>query len=191
MQFVVLLAGLVIAYITVVSDVQGGGREIVAAAHSEGKRRFLDWSMSFETDFTVWSGLIGGTFFLLSQYAVDQAELQRFLTTSSVCNSSRALISTMIFTSLYGVIVFFIGTALYVLYSQHPEQGVLSMEPDRVFPMFIIERIPPGLRSLLIAGVFAASMSTVSSILNSLATVAVRDVIEPLTRVKGSVRLAR
>lgn len=190
-QFVVLLAGLVVAYVTVVGSVEGGFREIFATAHSEGKLRLLDWSTSFETDFTVWSGLIGGTFFLLSQYAVDQAELQRFLTTSSARNSARALISTMAFTSIYGVIVFFIGTALYVLYSQHPEQGVLSMDPDRVFPMFIVERIPPGFRSLLLAGVFAASMSTVSSILNSLATVAVRDVIEPLTRVKGSVGLAR
>ena len=191
LQFVVLLAGLAIAYLTAVGQVDGGFREIVSVAQSEGKLRFLDWSTSLETDFTVWSGLFGGTFFLLSQYAVDQAELQRFLTTSSVRNSSRALVSTMVFTSIYGVIVFFIGTALYVLYSQHPEQGALQMDPDRVFPMFIIDRIPVGFRSLLIAGVFAASMSTVSSILNSLATVALRDVIEPLTRVKGSVRLAR
>lgn len=190
-QFAVLLAGLVIAYVTAVGNVDGGFREIVSVAQSEGKLRFLDWSASLETDFTVWSGLIGGTFFLLSQYAVDQAELQRFLTTSSVRNSSKALISTMVFTSVYGVIVFFIGTALYVLYSQQPGSGALQMDPDRVFPMFIIERIPAGFRSLLIAGVFAASMSTVSSILNSLATVAVRDVIEPLAGIKGSVRLAR
>ena len=190
-QFAVLLGGLAIACTTVVRGVEGGVSEIVSVAGSQGKLRLLDWSTSLEKDFTVWSGLIGGTFFLLSQYAVDQAELQRFLTTSSVRNSSRALISTMVFTSIYGVIVFFIGTALYVLYSQIPDQGVLAMDPDRVFPKFIVDRIPTGLRGLLIAGVFAASMSTVSSILNSLATVSVRDVIEPVARVKGSVVLAR
>lgn len=191
LQFVVLLAGLVIACVTAVGHVDGGLREIFLVAHAEGKLRFLDWSMSLETDFTVWSGLIGGTFFLLSQYAVDQAELQRFLTTASVRDSTRALVSTMVFTSIYGLIVFFIGTALYVLYSQHPGHAAMTMDPDRVFPMFILERIPTGFRSLLIAGVFAASMSTVSSILNSLATVAVRDVIEPLLKIKGSVRMAR
>lgn len=191
LQFGVLLAGLAIACGTVLGQVEGGFGEIVSAARSAGKLRFLDWSFSLKTDFTVWSGLLGGTFFLLSQYAADQAELQRFLTTSSVRDSSRALISTMVFTSVYGVIVFFIGTALWVLYSQQPGHAALQMDPDRVFPMFIIERIPEGWRGLLVAGVFAASMSTVSSILNSLATVAVRDVIEPLAGVRGSVRMAR
>ena len=128
---------------------------------------------------------------MLSQYAVDQAELQRFLTTSSVRNSRRALISTMIFTSLYGIIVFFIGSALFVFYMQHPEQGGIGINPDRAFPKFIVEQFPTGLRGLLIAGVFAAGMSTVSSVLNSLATVAVRDFYEPLFRTEGSVRLAR
>jgi Na+/proline symporter len=153
--------------------------------------RFLEWSTSFTEEFTIWGGLIGGTFFLLSQYAVDQAELQRFLTTSSVQNSRRALISTMVFTSLYGIVVFFIGTALYVFHLQHPEHGGLEIHPDRVFPRFIIDFFPTGFRGLIIAGVFAASMSTVSSILNSLATVTVRDFYEPLFRREGSVKLAR
>ncbi len=97
----------------------------------------------------------------------------------------------MVFTSLYGVVVVFIGTALFVFYLQHPEQGGLGINPDRVFPKFIIERFPIGLRGLLIAGVFAAAMSTVSSVLNSLATVTVRDFYEPLFRAPGSVKLAR
>ena len=190
-QFGVLLGGLVVAYYAVVGRVEGGLGEIVAVANSEGKLRFLDWSTSLETEFTVWGGLIGGTFFLLSQYAVDQAELQRFLTVSSIQNSRRALISTMVFTSVYGVIVFFIGTALFVFHSQHPELGGFAMNSDRVFPRFIVEFLPTGIRGLLIAGVFAASMSTVSSILNSLATVAVRDYYEPLSRGPGTVKLAR
>ncbi len=190
-QFGVLLGGLVVAYYAIVARVEGGFSEIVFVAGSEGKFRFLDWSTSFDTEFTVWGGLIGGTFYLLSQYAVDQAELQRFLTTTSVRNSRRALVSTMVFTSLYGVMVFFIGTALYVFHLQHPELGGAAMNSDRVFPRFIVEFLPTGVRGLLIAGVFAASMSTVSSILNSLATVTVRDFYEPLARGKGTVNLAR
>lgn len=190
-QFAVLLGGLFVAYQAVVGRVNGGFTEIISVAVAEGKLRFLDWSTSFTTEFTIWGGLIGGTFFLLSQYAVDQAELQRFLTTSSVDRSRRALISTMVFTSLYGIIVFFIGTALYVFHFQNPELGGMELNPDRVLPRFIIEYFPSGFRGLLIAGVFAASMSTVSSILNSLATVAVRDLCEPLFERKGSVKLAR
>ena len=190
-QFIVLLAGLIVAYYAVTGSVEGGFAEILSVAHAEDKLRFLDWSTDWTTEFTVWSGLIGGVFFLLSQYAVDQAELQRFLTTSSVANSRRALISTMVFTSAYGLVVFFIGTALYVYYLQQPGGVPADVDPDRVFPRFILERFPEGFRGLLIAGVFAASMSTVSSILNSLATVSVRDFLEPLYKLKGSVRLAR
>ena len=190
-QFAVLLAGLVVACVFVVGGVEGGLGHILDVARAEDKLRFFDWSTSFETEFTAWGGLIGGTFFLLSQYAVDQSELQRFLTTPSVRDSRRALVSTMVFTSLYGLVVFFVGTALYVFYSEQPGNPALGINPDRVFPMFIVDHFPSGLRGLLVAGVFAASMSTVSSILNSLAAVFVRDFCEPLARAKGSVRMAR
>ncbi|MDE0629090.1 MAG: sodium/solute symporter [Bryobacterales bacterium] len=190
-QFFVLLAGLASVCAYAVRSVDGGPAEIVTDAGSAGKLTFLDWSTSFETEFTVWGGLIGGTFFLLSQYVVDQAELQRFLTTRSVRGSRRAITSTMVFTSVYGFFVFFVGTALYVYYSQHGDAAALGMDPDRVLPKFVLERLPSGLRGLLLAGIFAASMSTVSSILNSLATVTVRDMLEPFARTAGSVRLAR
>ncbi len=190
-QFAVLLGGLLAAFYYAVSSVDGGLATIVSEGAAEGKFRFLDWSSSLETEFTAWGGLIGGTFFLLSQYVVDQAELQRFLTTSSLQGSRRALVSTMVFTSIYGLVVFFIGTALYVHYSHQPSQAAFEMDPDRVFPMFILENLPAGLRGLLLAGILAAAMSTVSSILNSLATVTVRDILEPFARETGSVRLAR
>lgn len=190
-QFAVLLGGLFAACYYSVSSVDGGLATVVAEGRAAGKFRFLDWSASLQTDFTVWSGLIGGTFFLLSQYVVDQAELQRFLTTSSLQGSRRALASTMVFTSIYGLFVFFIGTALFVHYSQQPSGAAFGMDPDRVFPMFILDSMPSGLRGLLLAGIFAAAMSTVSSILNSLATVTVRDMLEPVARTAGSVRLAR
>ena len=190
-QFLVLLAGLIAALYYAVVSVDGGFAEIVAEAGAAGKLQFLDWSTSFETEFSVWGCLIGGTFYLLSQYVVDQAELQRFLTTSSVRGSQQALASTMVFTSLYGIVVFFIGSALYVYYTQQPSQTAFDMDPDRVFPMFILERLPAGLRGLLLAGIFAAAMSTVSSILNSLSTVAVRDLLPPQARASSSVNVAR
>ena len=190
-QFLLLLGGLLAALHYSVSSVEGGFAAIVGEGTAAGKFRFLDLSTSLETEFTAWGGLIGGTFFLLSQYVVDQSELQRFLTTSSVRGSRRALVSTMVFTSIYGLVVFFIGTALYVHYSHQTSQAVFEMEPDRVFPMFILDTMPAGLRGLLLAGIFAAAMSTVSSILNSLATVTVRDMLGPLARISGSLRLAR
>ncbi len=191
MQLGVLLAGVFAAAVTILSRVEGGIGRVFEVAEASGKLRLVDFSTSFQTEFTFWGGLIGGTFFMLAQYGVDQAELQRFLTTSSIRNSRRAIIGTLIVTSIYGVILFLLGSALYVFYLQHPEKGGLATHPDRVFPKFIIEELPMGLRGLVIAGVFAAAMSTVSSVLNSLTTVTLADFYQRLRARQATVRLAR
>ncbi len=80
---------------------------------------------------------------------------------------------------------------MFVFYSQFPEKGGLGINPDRVFPKFIIEELPTGLTGLLVAGVFAAAMSTISSVLNSLTTVSLSDIHGRITRPTASVRLAR
>ncbi|MCB1019290.1 MAG: sodium/solute symporter [Acidobacteria bacterium] len=173
LQMVVLTAGIVLALWLVITRVEGGFGGIVSTAMAAGKMHFFDWSLDPTVEFTVWNGIVGGTFYLVSQYAVDQAEIQRFLTTKSVSGCRRAMVWSLLANAVLGVVLFFVGTALWVFYQQHaPGEAI---QPDRVFPKFILEEIPAGLRGLLIAGVFAAAMSTVSSILNSLAAVVVRD----------------
>ena len=173
LQMVVLSAGIFLALWLAVARVEGGLSGIVSTALDAGKLRFFDWSLDPTVEFTVWNGLIGGTFYLVSQYAVDQAEIQRFLTTTSVSGCRRAMAWSLLANAVLGIVLFFVGTALWVFYQQHAAGAAL--EADRVFPKFILEEIPSGLRGLLIAGVFAAAMSTVSSILNSLSAVVVRD----------------
>jgi SSS family transporter len=172
-QMVVLTAGIVLALWLAIDRVEGGFGGVVSTAMEAGKLRFFDWSLDPTVEFTVWNGLIGGTFYLISQYAVDQAEIQRFLTTTSVSGCRRAMVWSLMANAILGVVLFFVGTALWVFYQQHAPGEAL--EADRVFPKFILEEIPSGLRGLVIAGVFAAAMSTVSSILNSLSAVVVRD----------------
>jgi SSS family transporter len=173
LQMVVLTAGIILALWLAVTRVDGGFSGIISTAMQAGKLRFFDWSLDPTIEFTVWNGLVGGTFYLVSQYAVDQAEIQRFLTTTSVAGCRRAMVWSLMANAILGVVLFFVGTALWVFYQQHaPGEPI---QADRVFPKFILEEIPSGLRGLLIAGVFAAAMSTVSSILNSLSAVVVRD----------------
>lgn len=173
LQMVVLSAGILLALWLSVSQVEGGLPGVVAVASEAGKLQFFDWSLDPTVEFTVWNGLIGGTFYLVSQYAVDQAEIQRFLTTTSVSGCRRAMVWSLLANAVLGIVLFFVGTALWVYYRQNAPEAPL--EADRVFPKFILEQIPTGLRGLVIAGVFAAAMSTVSSILNSLSAVVVRD----------------
>jgi Na+/proline symporter len=97
----------------------------------------------------------------------------------------------MVFSALIGFGLFLIGIALYVFYQEHPEKGGFTVPPDRVFPKFIVEELPPGLTGLVLAGVFAAGMSTVSSILHSLSTVTMSDFYARLRGAAPPVSLAR
>jgi SSS family solute:Na+ symporter len=190
LQMVVLTFGLFAALWVVSVKVGGGLPEIIQVAQENGKLHLFDFSLSPFTEFTFWGGLIGGTFFLVSQYAVDQAEIQRFLTTRSIRGCQAAMIWSLGINAIFGVLLFLVGTALWVFYFSKPE-AMAGVPADGVFPKFILEEFPTGLRGLLIAGVFAAAMSTISSIFNSLATVFVRDLWPSSEEGEDSVRRAQ
>jgi len=191
MQLVVLLGGLTFSAWLLAARIVGGLSGFLHAASDAGKLRFFDFSSSLVSEVTLWGGLVGGLFFMLSQYGVDQSELQRFLTTSSVRRSRMAVISAMLAGVAVGFLLFFIGAALFVFYSQNPAKGGLGINPDRAFPKFIIEELPSGVTGLVIAGVFAASMSTISAVLNSLTTVALSDLYHCFTARQATVAGAR
>jgi len=189
-QFFVLSGGLFAGLFYLLSKVEGGFWGAIDAAMAADKFRFWNFSLDFTTEYTVWGAFFGGTFLLLSQYAADQAEVQRFLTTPDLRGSRLALAWSLGINALYGIVLFFIGTVLWVHYQQAPPGG-LAFDADQAFPRFILDEFPAGLRGLVIAGVFAAAMSTISSVLNSLATVFLRDFYQPLSGRDGSVKLAR
>ena len=74
------------------------------------------------------------------------------------------------------------GTALFVFYQAHPERMNPTLPIDATFPLFIAAELPMGVTGLIIAGIFAAAMSTLSSIINSVATLASVDFYEKLAR---------
>lgn len=190
LQLAILFGGLAVAA-AVVLERTGGVSVVRDAALSHGKLRFFDFSLDFHDEFTVWGGILGGIFVLLSQYGVNQAELQKMLTTASVNRSRVALISSMTVASLVGLAYFLIGAGLFVFYAQHPEKHAAAMNPDRVFPRFIIEELPAGVRGLIMAAVSAAAMSAISSILNALTTVVTSDFYSRLSGRKAGVATAR
>jgi len=191
LQLVVLLGSLVGSLALLVHHIGGGMTGFIEQASAYGKLRFLDLSFSLESEVTLWGGLFGGLVLTLGQYGVDQAELQRFLTTSSIRKSRFAMLSAMICAAALGFLLFLVGAALFVFYAQNPAKGGMGMNPDRVFPKFIIEELPAGMTGLVIAGVFAASMSTISAVLNSLTTVTLSDFYTRLGRRQASLRTAR
>lgn len=191
LQLFVLIGGLIVVGFLIIQRVEGGLETITAVASAEGKFRVIDFSFDLTTTYTFWGGLIGGTFFMLTQYGSDQAELQRFLATRSLKEARFAVASTMVFAMMVGVGVFFIGTMLFVFYSQNPDKGAFLISSSEVFPKFIIEEMPVGIRGLLVASVLSAAMSTISSVLNSASTVIVADFYNRFMKEPASVRFAR
>lgn len=177
LQVGVLLLGIVVTLVLVCSRVPGGMGEIIAVADSANKLKVLEWSFSLEETYTVWGGLIGGTFLLISQFGSNQAEIQRFLTTKSIRHANYAMSTSMLVSTAIGVSLFFIGTTLFGFYSAFPDKGGLVVDPNRIFAKFIIEEMPTGIRGLLVAAVLSASMSSIAVFLNSLATVVVSDFV--------------
>src|SRR5690606_23529204 len=139
----------------------------------------------------LWGCIIGGTIMLASQFGTDQAEIQRYLTTRTPRQANLAMITSHLGLVVVGLTIFFIGTCLFAFYTAFPEKGGFEIAPNRIFAKFIVEEIPAGLKGLLVAGVLAASMSTISSVLNSLATVTMSDILPGLARHRLPLRNAR
>src|SRR5438445_6982451 len=132
----------------------------------------------FEIEYTIFAGLIGSTFITMSTHGTEQALLQRRLTAPDIRRSRRSLIMSGL-ADIPIVLTFLdIGLLLWVYYQAHPDPN-LPKSPNETFCHFILYQMPVGLRGLLIAGIFATAMGSLSTALNALATSFTRDWYEP------------
>ncbi|MBD0825315.1 sodium:solute symporter [Aestuariibaculum marinum] len=130
------------------------------------------------TEPTFWVVLIYGVFINLQNYGIDQNYVQRYMVLKSDKEAQRsALIGGLIYLPI-SILFLFIGTALFGYYHSAATLPVELQDvakADRVFPYFIVNALPPGLTGLMIASIFAAGMSTISTSFNSSATVFLTD----------------
>lgn len=176
---IILIAGAVAcAAVLMFTMPEGPGQTFqIAAEHGKFSLGSFDWSWSQPT---FWMILVYGTFINLQNYGIDQNYVQRYLTTGSV---KAARNSTLFGGMLYvpvSLLFVFIGTCLFSYYTAQPELLPEGIAGDRVFPYFIIHGLPTGITGLLIASIFAAGMSTVSTSVNSSATVVLTDFVNRL-----------
>lgn len=191
LQMAVLAGGVIAAVWIVLGRIDGGLASVVNIAREAGKLNFINSSASFTDEFTVWNGILGGAFIMLALNGVDQSETQRFLTTPTLRESQVAISATMITATLYGLAVYSLGILLFVFYRQHPDKGGFGINPDRVFPKFIVEELPPGVTGLVVAAVFSAAMSSMAAVLSSQSTVVLEDFYKRLTGREVTTRHAR
>ncbi|MFL6513750.1 MAG: sodium:solute symporter [Chthoniobacterales bacterium] len=132
----------------------------------------------FEIEYTIFAGLIGSTFMTMSTHGTDQDMVQRMLTAPDVRRSRRSLILSGLADIPIVLTFLSIGLLLWTYYQAHPDPG-LPKSPNETFCHFILYQMPVGLRGLLIAGIFATAMGSLSTALNALATSFTRDWYEP------------
>jgi Na+/proline symporter len=102
------------------------------------------------------------------------------MTTSSEKMAARSIWTNAVLTVPATLLFFGIGTALFTFYQSHPERLDPTITTDQVFPLFIAREMPTGIAGLLVAGIFSAAQSTVSTSMNSMATTIVSDFMRPL-----------
>lgn len=127
-----------------------------------------------------WVWIIGGFFIQVVPFTSDQVPMQRLLTTPTERSAARAVWAHAAIVVPSSLLFFGLGTALFIFYHSRPEMLPPSSQNDIIVPWFIATQLPVGLAGLVIAGVFAATMSTVDSGMHSIATSLVTDVYSKL-----------
>ncbi len=167
-QCFLMLGGAIYAVIWIMGLVGGDPMSLWREATALGKTQIFSFDLSLVTP-TLWAFLFLEIFNILT-WPKDQMLMQRVFATRNEAHA-RGSVVFMAFLVIPGATTFFaIGTALFLFYREHPERFLPGIANDAVFPMFIAWEMPAGLSGLLIAAILAASMSTLSSGLSSLAT---------------------
>jgi SSS family transporter len=184
LQFFVMFGGTTFAIVFILMSLDGGVSEFVLSALSDNKFELVDFSFNL-TDATVWGFLFLVLFDTVLTFPKDQVLMQRVFSTSSDKNAGRSMWAFSAIVIPGSVMFFLVGTALYIFYQVNPERMDPSLSIDATFPLFISAELPVGVTGLIVAGIFAASMSTLSSILNSVATVSTVDLYEKFSKNKA------
>ena len=126
-------------------------------------------------EYTVWAAFLGATFITMATHGTDQDMVQRMLAAKNSKAGTRAVIVSGLLDFPIVIIFLFTGILLYVFYQYNPANLPADTPQLHVFPYFIIHELPNGIRGLLIAGLLATAMGSLSTALNSLATTATKD----------------
>jgi sodium-coupled monocarboxylate transporter 8/12 len=146
---------------------------------------------------TFWALLIGGAVINLVQLATDQVSVQRYLTATSMKEAQRSLWLKLALLMPVLLIFYATGLVLYAFYQTHPDPlaAGLIKKADQILPYFVINELPAGLPGLLIAAIYAGTMSVTSSGINALTTATLVDFHQRLSRAPDSearqLRIAR
>ncbi|XP_022119811.2 putative sodium-dependent multivitamin transporter isoform X2 [Pieris rapae] len=165
----------------------GGIGEIFSIAKEGGRLDFSNISPDPTERHTIWSLGIGGFFTYLSLYAVNHTQVQRLMTVSTVEKSQKCLLWSWPVTVLLSFVTCLSGLAMYAVYKDcDPFVSKKILAIDQLMPYYVVDamRSVPGLAGLFVAGIFSASLSTISASCNALAAVTLTDYVNRWCKIK-------
>ena len=190
LQTLVLGGGAVVVLVLAVGQVDGGWDAVVQIGKQHDKFQMLNFQPDLTERGTIYAACAFGLFMYLPGYTTSQVTAQRYICMSSLSQARRAIALHAVVVTLVVFMFFLLGAAIFAYYTQHGGLPDLPREKqDQIMPLFVVRVLPQvGLSGLLVAGLFAAAMSTIDSGINSLTAMVVYDW---LAGRDASVRLSR
>ncbi len=178
-QMFIYLGGAILAGIFILHLLPDGWKTVVNAASTGNKFNIINLGFNkgiagfFSQPYTLIGGLVGGAFLSMASHGTDQLIVQRLLSTRNMKDSQKAVIGSGVIVIIQFAVFLVLGVMLYAYY------GTINAKSDEIFPMFIINILPAGVTGIIIAGLFAAAMSTLAGSMSSLASSTVHDLYIP------------
>ncbi|HUI29872.1 MAG TPA: sodium:solute symporter [Candidatus Acidoferrales bacterium] len=177
-QMFVYIGGASVALYIMLSHLPSGWDSAMALVKS--KLQFINWGFGgglahfFTIKYTFVASVLGGAFLSMASHGTDQLIVQRLLATDSLKNSRKAVIASGFFVAIQFLFFLIIGISLYAFYNAYPFN-----DGDQIFPKFIVEQLPSGLSGIIVAGLFASAMGSLSGSISSLASSTLVDLYKP------------
>ncbi|MEO5979427.1 MAG: sodium:solute symporter [Chryseolinea sp.] len=195
-QGIIKTIGAIVVLAIIIMELNNGVSDIIRIGSADDKFSLGSFDVTDFNTSTFWVVLLYGFFINLNNFGIDQNYIQRYHTAENAKAASRSIWLCVYWYLPVSLVFFFIGTALYAYFDQHPELiqavkeqvafdkgiSVNALTPadygDKVLPHFMVTKVPHGLLGLIIAAILSAAMSTISSGMNSSATVFLKDIYQ-------------
>jgi SSS family transporter len=178
-QTFIYVGGTLVGLVTILHLVPGGWASVEGIAGGLHKFQVFDASvhtqwpyLNFAKPYTLWAGIVGGAFLTTASHGTDQLIVQRLLAARNQRQSVLALLSSGVAVFIQFALFLFVGVMLFAYYRV---PSAAFGRADRIYPTFIVSRMPHGIAGLLIAAILAAAMSNLSAALNSLSSSSMMD----------------
>lgn len=193
-QGFILVGGAIAAFVFMILGTKGGFSEFWDTTLTFDKLNTFDFRFDFSQP-VFWVVIFGGFANTIISYTSDQSVVQRYMSTTDEKATSKSIWLNGIISVPVSILFFLLGTGLFAFYKSNPElMSITNPNIDSVFPQFIVSQMPAGFAGLLIASVFAAAMSTLSSNINSVSAVITSDFYKTIfvkSSFKSQMKVAR